>query len=264
MSSLADRGRCGDVLFRCSQCRRDGDVLGPSVCQSTERRVPAFPGSGRAAAGIRYFKVSPWYLSSTLCIMVFLRADQYAVASLRGEFELGLYAAAITISQISYVLADIIMLTSAPKLTRAFHIDPANFRATLLKSMGAMGLLAVPIAPGFSALSELILPAAYGPAYSSAAAVLGVHAFVAIPVYVGYVQQYWYTVNGKMRLHAFNMFLGATLVVGLSYGLVSMFGAVGGAWAVLIAQCAVAFVLNMLPLLRIPESEYVGASAKRR
>jgi O-antigen/teichoic acid export membrane protein len=158
------------------------------------RRFPTVrrwrPDLGRAKTLVRH----SWpFMLSGLSIILYMRIDQIMLKSLRGDHELGIYAAALALSQIWQMIPMTLSVSLAPFIARKKIEGQAAYEAALLHVFRLFGAVSIVISTATALAAPVVLPLIYGPSYAEAAHVLAIHVFSNVFVALGVAQSLWLT-----------------------------------------------------------------------
>lgn len=182
---------------------------------------------------------------SGIAISVYMRIDQVMLAEMVNETSVGVYAAALKISEIWYFLPVMIVGTVYPKLVETYDLDKVVYGQRFQKLLS--GLVGVSIFLGIilSALSGGIVDLLYGSEYEMASEVLRVHVWTGVFVCLGVASSGWYINENLQKLLLYRTSAGALVNVALNLSLIPRYGALGAAWATLIAQFVSAYLFDV-------------------
>lgn len=183
---------------------------------------------------------------STVTVMIYMRLDQIMLGELAGDSSVGIYSAAIRISEIWYVIPTIISASLFPSLVAQHQENKKSFNKNLQLQYDIMVYLSLCIAIPVTFLSSEIVGILYGLAYEGAAEVLVVHVWTGVFVFLGVASQQWFIAEHKERLALYRTAAGMIVNVGLNLLLIPKYQAVGAAWATLISQAIAALFFDLV------------------
>ncbi|MBE0626759.1 MAG: flippase [Burkholderiales bacterium] len=185
-------------------------------------------------------------LFSGLVVMVYLRIDQVMIKEMLGEKEVGLYSAAIRISEVWYFLPLILTKSLFPSIVTAKTKSENLFYSRLTKLYGFLLLMGVVIALPVTFLSDRLIVLLYGVAYKQAGQVLMIHIWSGIFVSVALVSGSRYLSDNLQRYAFFRAVFGAAINVALNLILIPIYGSVGAAASTVVAQAMMALLFDIL------------------
>lgn len=183
-------------------------------------------------------------LLSGLTITIYMKIDQIMLGQLADDREVGIFSAALRISEIWYFLPVIIATTVYPSLLRSDQVNGARFERDMLRLLRAMVVLALAIVLPIWLLADPIIAILYGETFQEAGPVLAIHIWTGLFVFLGEAGGRWYIVKGLERLTFVRTLVAACLNVVLNLKLIPLWGATGAALASLVAQAMSGVLFN--------------------
>jgi PST family polysaccharide transporter len=200
------------------------------------------PSKARAAELLR----TSWpIMVAALAFGISLRIDQILLAEMLGNAQLGVYAAAVRLSELWYMIPAVVIHSVAPAIARAKISDPQLYQRRLQQLLRLMVALAYLVAIPTTLLAWPIVHVLYGPEFAASAPVLAVHIWAALFMNVGGVHNLWVIHEGRTRYTIVSTLLGAAVNIGLNVLLIPTIGPLGAAIAT-VASNATIFVLVAL------------------
>jgi PST family polysaccharide transporter len=183
-------------------------------------------------------------------ITVYMRIDQIMLGRMMGDREVGLFSAAVRVSEALYFLPLAAAASVAPALTAARRRSVAEYERQMLSVMRVLVWLGFAVALIFATFSRLIIHALYGSAYAAAAPVLSIHAWIGVLVGLSLCGDQWLTNEGYLKYTMYRTVAGAVANVVLNLILIPRLGIVGAA----LASCAGQLVAVVLVCAILPKS----------
>ena len=192
-----------------------------------------FPASGRwelvLKQGRQLVRQSWPFMLSGMAVMVYIRVDQIMIKEMLGEKQLGMYAAALPLSQVWQVIPVVLATSLAPVIARKKSESESEYQNALLTVFRVFGLLSVCMSVATALASSTLIPLLYGPSYSEAIPILAIHAFANIFVFQGVAQSLWLINEQAGRLALLKTFLGGIATVVANFVLLPILGTIGAA-----------------------------------
>ncbi|MCP5459190.1 MAG: flippase [Gammaproteobacteria bacterium] len=185
------------------------------------------------------------FLLSSISVIIYMRIDQIMLREMVGEYELGIYSAALPLSTVWYFIPMAISSSVGPMIARAKNSSEIIYNAHLERLFSLMWWYSLPLCLCIAMLSEQLITCLYGPAYSASAVVLAVHVFANVPVALGVAQSQWIVNEGHSTFALYRTQLGMISNVLLNLILIPTHGAVGAAVATVIGQIMAAILSNL-------------------
>ena len=196
---------------------------------------------------VKQFLRDSWPLIfSGLVIMIYMRIDQIMIKEMLGEREVGLYSAAVRISELWYFIPSIITSSLFPSIINAKKISEKLYYTRLQRLYTLMVWLAIAIALPMTFWSDWLVILLYGEAYREAGFVLMIHVWAGVFVFLGVASESWLISENLQRISFYRAFLGAGINVILNFVLIPIYGLIGAAIATVIAQAMAVFVFDSL------------------
>ncbi|KAA8996985.1 flippase [Affinibrenneria salicis] len=179
---------------------------------------------------------------SSLSIVIYTRIDQIMLGNVLGEHSVGLYSAAITLSQ-GWVFVPIALITSMmPGVARAR--SPAGQEARIRLLYLVVLLLSLPVILLLSLCAGPIVILMFGEHYRAAAGILALCSVTSLFSVLGTISYRAIVLFGGYRFIAIKMPLAALVNVLLNVLLIPRYGITGAAVSTLITEFISFFVLN--------------------
>ena len=186
------------------------------------------------------------FIISGLVIMIYMRIDQVMIKEMLGDREVGLYSAAVGLSELFYVIPVLICQSILPSIVNAKRISEQLYYSRLQKLYTIMARTSIAIAIAMTFLSSWLATVIYGDAYSEAGSVLAVHIWAGVFVFLGVASGSWFLSENLQRYSSINTTVGAVINILLNLILIPRYGIYGAAIATVIAYAVAAYFMNVL------------------
>jgi polysaccharide transporter, PST family len=183
---------------------------------------------------------------SGLAIMLYMRIDQIMIGSIMGNHFVGVYSAAIRISEIWYFIPLAIVSSVFPSIVEAKKNNMEAYQLRLKRLYFYLFLLSLAAALVITIFSEPIVFLLYGAPYADAAKVLSLHVWAGIFVAVGVANSQWLLLEGLLPQATINTVVGAFINIILNYCLIPIWGVKGAAVSTLLAYAFSAYLMLYL------------------
>ncbi|PMB11948.1 O-unit flippase [Fischerella thermalis CCMEE 5282] len=201
---------------------------------------------------IELLKDSWTLILSSFVIMIYMRTDQLMLGQMIGDKAVGIYSAAVKISELWYFIPMAITNSVFPSIVKARQESQQSYYEQIQKVLDFLTILSLAVGVIVSLLSHQIVNLMYGQEYSDAGAILVIHIWTGIFVSLGLVSSLWTTAENLMPFAFITSANGAVINIVLNYFLIKSYGGVGAAMASLVAQCVASyFSYLLLPQTRI-------------
>ena len=182
---------------------------------------------------------------SGLAVMVYMRIDQIMLGQMLGDESVGLYTAAVKISEAWYFIPVAIVTSVFPSIIEAKKQSEIHYIHRLQRLSDVMVLMALGVAIPMTFLSNWVITLLFGDAYLQSGSVLAIHIWAGIFVFTGLVSGKWLLIEGLQRYSFYRTLFGASVNVGLNAILIPKYGIIGAAWATVVSQACANMVFNI-------------------
>lgn len=195
-------------------------------------------------------KSSATLMLTGFAFMIYMRIDQIMLGQIRGSHEVGIYASALRFSEIWYFVPSVIVASVIPTLIEAKKISEEMYYLRLKKLFDVLVRIAYAIAIPITLIAQPLITHLYGAGFAEAGAVLSIHIWTALFVFLGIGLSPWIINENRLKFGLFQSLVGAATNIALNLLLIPAYGAKGAAIGTLISQ----IVATYLVLLVTPET----------
>jgi len=181
---------------------------------------------------------------SGMAIMLYMRIDQVMLAEMIGEREVGLYSAALRLSEVWYFIPAIIVSSVIPSITEYRARSMELYYQRLQQLYILLTRVAYTVAIPMTFLASPIISLVYGESYSPAGIILAVHIWSAVFVFFSVATIPWTLNEGAMNITMYQTIFGAALNILLNLYLIPLYGGLGCAIATTLSYGLCAWVVN--------------------
>lgn len=183
---------------------------------------------------------------SGLTIMIYMRIDQIMLGQMVGNSAVGIYSAATRISEVWYFIPMAIVSSVSPSIFAAKETSEVLYYQRIKRLLRLMVLLAIVIAVPMTFLSKTIITMLFGNGYTAAGAVLAIHIWASLFVFVGVAISPWFIAERLSKLSMYRTLIGAIINVVLNLFLIPAYAEVGAAISTVISQAFASFLSNVI------------------
>lgn len=202
----------------------------------------------RTKKGLAFFGKFDFYLAkillhnswplivSNLVIMIYMRIDQIMIKEMLGDYDVGIYSAAVKLSEAWYFFPTLITASLFPAILNAKKENEALYYGRLQNLYTFMVLISLAIVIPVTFLSNEVVVLLYGASFGGAGEVLMIHVWAGLIVGLGLARGKWILVE-NLQVYTF-VFLSAGLVTNViaNYLWIPIYGIEGAAYATVLAQ----------------------------
>lgn len=199
----------------------------------------------RAVKAVSLLKNAWPLILSSFAIMIYMRIDQVMIKHMLDNEAVGIYVAAVKISEAWYFLPMAITASLFPAIINAKKESKELYMDRLQKLHNLLAFIAIVIALPVSLLSIEIIGVLYGDVYVSAAPVLSIHMWGGVFVALGAASSK-FLVSENMQLRAFfRTFAGMVINILMNLILIPHFGITGAAIATLVSYAFAGYLYDI-------------------
>lgn len=193
------------------------------------------------------FLLESWpFMLSGVAVLVYARIDQIMIKNFLGEYSLGIYSVAILISGFFAIIPVSISTAVAPYVASLKRDSYQGY----MRAIGLISLflfiLAVAISATVCLTADHIVNLLYGDQYTRATAVLRIHIFTIIPIFLGVGQSLWLINEKKGKIILNKTVTGVILSVTLNLIFIPRFGINSAAYVAVFTFFVVAVFSNLI------------------
>ncbi|NEZ54413.1 flippase [Adonisia turfae] len=180
---------------------------------------------------------------STLAIVVYMKIDQVMLGQLSDQKSVGIYSAAVRLSELWPFASTMIVRSLAPSIISAKKTSETDYYRKLQNLSNLQALLVYCIAIPMTFLATPLVVLVFGQEYSAAGLVLSIHIWSSMFLFLGYVKEIWITTE-ELTWFAFSFTVfGAIANIALNALLIPMYQEVGAALATVISYGLADYVI---------------------
>ncbi len=183
---------------------------------------------------------------SGLAVMVYMRIDQIMLAQMLNDKAVGIYTAAVRISEAWYFLPMAIVGSVFPALLDAKKTSEALYLEQFQRLYDILVMLALVVAIPVTFLADQIVEVLFGLEYLEAGKILSIHIWTALFVFLGVASGKWFLADNRQLLAFQRVFLGMVANIALNFLLIPRYGGAGAAVATLISQAVAALLIDVI------------------
>lgn len=179
---------------------------------------------------------------ASIAVTLYMRIDQIMIKEMLGEREVGLYSAAVRLSEAWYFVPVMLTASLFPAIVSGKKISQKIYLNRLQRLCTLLTWLAIAVALPMTFLSDWLVSLLYGHHYQDAGSVLAIHIWGAVFVFLGVASGSFFTLENYTRKSLYRTVLGAAANVLLNLALIPRYGINGAAIATVLSQ----FMANYL------------------
>lgn len=184
-----------------------------------------------------YLMKNGWPLIlSILAVSLYMKIDQVMIKEMLGSYDVGLYSAALRLSEACYFIPMVISSSLFPAIINAKKKSENLYYSRLQNLFDLMALIAIFIAVPMSFMSEWLILKLYGEEFQPASGVLMLHIWSSVFVFFGVASSKWFVIEGLQKYSFYRTAVGAAINIILNFILIPKYSIYGAAFSTLISQ----------------------------
>jgi polysaccharide transporter, PST family len=180
---------------------------------------------------------------SGMAIMIYMRLDMVMLKVMQNDKAVGIYAAAIRVSEVWYFIPSAIVSSVSPAIMRVKG-NPSLYYERIGRLFSLMTLIAVVIGSAIAMGSHWIVRVLYSTAFEAAAPILAIHVWASVFVFLGVAQAPWDFSENLLKLGFYRTLSGALANVLLNLVLIPRYSGIGAAVATVASYALSAVFAN--------------------
>ena len=183
---------------------------------------------------------------SGFAILIYMKVDQIMLGQMKGDREVGIYSAAVRISELWYFIPTIVVSSVMPAIFAAKQKSEQHYYKRIAQLLRLLVYISLAVSIPMTFLSNNIVLIMFGSEYAAAGSILAVHIWASIFVSMGVATSPWFIAEGLNHVSLGKTLLGAVLNVVLNLFLIPLYAGIGAAYATIISQAASTFLANAI------------------
>jgi len=183
---------------------------------------------------------------SIFAVMIYMRIDQVMIGQMLGDHQVGIYSAAVRISEAWYFIPMAIAGSVFPTIIHTKTQSEALYYQRLQKLFDMLALLGLSVAAVMIFSSSYIVQMLYGATYAAAADVLTIHIWAGVFVGLGVAAGGWFMAENLQKYTLYRTCLGAATNIVLNLYMIPAYGPKGAAISTIISQGCASVFFNAL------------------
>ncbi|MDR5171217.1 flippase [Methylobacillus flagellatus] len=172
---------------------------------------------------------------SSFAIMIYMRIDQIMIGDILDNEAVGLFSAAVRISELWYFVPMAIVNSVLPSIIDMKSKNELVYDKKVIKLFNVLVIIAIIIAVLMSFFSDVIVSVLFGKHYYSASSVLIIHIWTGIFVVLGVASSSWLTIEDMQKYSFYRTLNGCVVNVALNLLLIPKYGINGAAFSTVIS-----------------------------
>jgi len=181
---------------------------------------------------------------SGVVVSIYVKVDQVLIKNMLTSRDVGIYAAAVRLSESWYFIPIAISNALFPAIVTAKSIASELYLSRLQKLYDVLAWIAIGISIPVSFLSGEIIQVLYGSKYSASAPILTIYIWAGVSVFLGVASSQYLVTENFTKISLMRTSLGMIANVILNIIFIPRYGIVGSAYATLLSYTLVILSLG--------------------
>jgi PST family polysaccharide transporter len=198
------------------------------------------------AYGLKLLRQSSWLVMSALAATLNLKVGQLMLGELVSRQATGIYAVASRLSEVWYFLPDALMAAFFPRMLDLRKSSATDYQVLMQRLCDALFVGSTLLAGVVTVFAAPVIKLLYGAAYAESAAVLSIHVWAGVFVFMRALFSRWLIAEGLLKYSLMSHGAGALVNVALNFLLIPAHGPIGAAISALLAYLVSSYLCLML------------------
>lgn len=185
-------------------------------------------------------------LLSGLAIFLFMRIDQLMLGLLAGDRDVGIYTAAIRLSEAWYFIPSVIASSVFPLIARHDPKSAKDYGVKLGRMLRIVIWLHIAISLFFMFGASYIVEYLFSAQYRQSAPILALHVWTGVFQAMGIISGQWMVYEGLIMLALLRNVCGAIVSLAMNVVLIPQFGGIGAAVSALTSVVFAYYLFDLL------------------
>lgn len=182
--------------------------------------------------------------------LVYARIDQVMIKNMMDAGSVGIYDAAVRLSEVWYFIPSIISSSLFPAIINAKKTSTASYYSRIKKLTILLVILSVAISLPVTLLSGFIIKTIFGPAFIGSVLILQIYIWSTLSTSINSVVNLYLVAENFKKTLLFSTFAGMLVNIILNIYWIPMYGAVGAAYATLVSYAVPCLLVFATPKAR--------------
>ncbi|MDP1678030.1 MAG: flippase [Bacteroidota bacterium] len=191
---------------------------------------------------IRSFLADGWPLVfSSIAVVIYMKIGQVMIGDMLDNTAAGIYSVAVRLAEVWYFIPTAISASVFPSIIKAQKENAAKYKERLQTYYDLMSGLSIAIAVIMTFVGDTLVVLLFGQQYGEAGPVLSIYIWASVPVFLGVASNQYLLAENLTKISLYRTAIGGIASVLLNLLLISYYGIIGAAWAVLISYMIATF-----------------------
>lgn len=179
-------------------------------------------------------------------VTLYIKIDQIMIGQILGDEKVGIYSAAVQLTEMWYFIPMVITSSVFPAIVSAKKVGETQYYDILQKMYLLMVWLSVAVAVPLTLFANPIVHLIFGREYLGGATVLSIQCWSGLFIFSGLVSNHWYLLENLNHYTLYRHVLGAGINIAINLVLIPRYGIIGAAIATLITQFGTSYMFDLI------------------
>lgn len=179
---------------------------------------------------------------SSMSVILYMQIDQIMLGQMIGSHAVGVYSAAVRLSEVWYFIPAAIISSVFPAIIQSKSIDGNLYDKQVQQLYTGMVWLFLLISLPIALFSGAIISLVYGNDYQASAPILAIHIWSSIFISLGLARGRWLIIEGLTRFTFLTHLQGTVINIALNLVLIPRYAGLGAAIATLISYAIASYL----------------------
>ncbi len=185
-------------------------------------------------------------LVSSVAIILYTKIDQIMIGQMLGDEAVGIYTAAVRISEIFYFIPMVVAASVFPTILDAKTQSEKFYIGRIQRLYSLLACISISVALPMTFIATPLVTLLFGSAYLGAGPILTIHIWGLIFVCLGVVSGQWHLAENRQLLGMQRAVAGAVANISLNLILIPHYGLIGAASATVISYAIAGLLLDLI------------------
>jgi O-antigen/teichoic acid export membrane protein len=187
-----------------------------------------------------------WPLTlSGIAVVVYMKIGQIMLGQMAGEEAVGIYTAAISISEVWYFLPLAIVASVTPSILEAKQRSNELYLSRLQKLYASLVWICIIISIPMTFIATPLIEFLYGTSYRSGGTILAIHIWASVFVCLGVASSQYLLAENRQVIALQRTIAGMLMNIGLNILLIPIYGSVGAALSSVCSQAFATLIFDL-------------------
>jgi O-antigen/teichoic acid export membrane protein len=175
-------------------------------------------------------------LFAEIAIIIYMRIDQVMIGNMLGNGALGIFSAAVRLSEVWYMVPVVICSATFPSIVKAYTTNRLEYQQKMQGLYDLLIWLGILVSIVISVFASTIVRLIYGNQFTDSASILIIHTWTSVFVFMGFASNQQLVLERLTQISFYRTLFGLTGNVLFNLLLIPLWGAKGAAVSTLVAQ----------------------------